>query len=338
MKVPLRLSAALLLVSALAGAQTKITAPNNSYTPAQDVELGREAAAEVTQATAHPARRQRQLVHRGHRPPTGRRRFPADLQASRVPIHLRAGERARDQRVRAARRADVRQPRDDRSGEHRRRSRRRDGARAEPRRSCATAPRRPARRRSTRSARSPAPMLGAIIGGGWGQVISQGSQFGLGTAFLRFSREYEKQADILGSQIMARAGYDPRDMANMFKTIEKEGGSGGPQWLSDHPNPGNRVDYITKEAADAARREPDPRHARRSRRCRRISSRCRRRRRRSRRRSNTGNRPTGTSGEGARADRTRAGAGVELTGPTPKATCSRSACRPTGVRSSGRTP
>ena len=47
MKVPLRLSAALLLVSALAGAQTKITAPNNSYTPAQDVELGREAAAEV---------------------------------------------------------------------------------------------------------------------------------------------------------------------------------------------------------------------------------------------------------------------------------------------------
>ena len=34
----------------------------------------------------------------------------------------------------------------------------------------------------------------------------------------------------------------------MFKTIEKQGGSGGPQWLSDHPNPGNRYDYITKEA------------------------------------------------------------------------------------------
>jgi hypothetical protein len=47
---------------------------------------------------------------------------------------------------------------------------------------------------------------------------------------------------------MARAGYDPLDMANMFKTIEKEGGPGGPQWLSDHPNPGNRVAYITKEA------------------------------------------------------------------------------------------
>ena len=43
-------------------------------------------------------------------------------------------------------------------------------------------------------------------------------------------------------------GYDPRDMANMFKTIEKQGGSGGPQWLSDHPNPGDRQAYITKEA------------------------------------------------------------------------------------------
>jgi len=91
-------------------------------------------------------------------------------------------------------------------------------------------------------------VLGAIIGGGWGQVISQGTQFGLGAAFLRFSREYEKQADLEGSHIMARAGYDPRDMANMFRTIEKQGGAGGPQWLSDHPNPGNRVEYITQEA------------------------------------------------------------------------------------------
>src|SRR4051812_25411164 len=91
-------------------------------------------------------------------------------------------------------------------------------------------------------------ILGAIVGGGWGQLISQGTQFGLGAAFLRFSREFEQQADIEGSQIMARAGYDPQDMANMFKTIEKQGGAGGPQWLSDHPNPGNRVEYITREA------------------------------------------------------------------------------------------
>jgi peptidase M48-like protein len=91
-------------------------------------------------------------------------------------------------------------------------------------------------------------VLGAIIGGGWGQVISQGTQFGLGTAFLRFGREYERQADLEGAQVMAAAGYDPNDMANMFKTIQKQGGSGGPQWLSDHPDPGDRSAYISREA------------------------------------------------------------------------------------------
>src|SRR3954453_5638414 len=74
-------------------------------------------------------------------------------------------------------------------------------------------------------------ILGAIVGGGWGQVISQGSQVGAGALYLRYPREYEKQADILGSHIMAAAGYDPRDMAKVFKTIEKESGAGGPQWM-----------------------------------------------------------------------------------------------------------
>jgi len=91
-------------------------------------------------------------------------------------------------------------------------------------------------------------ILGAIIGGTKGQVVSGISQFGLGTAFLKYGRAYEKQADILGSHIMAAAGYDPRDMANVFKTIEQESGPGGPQWMSDHPNPGNRYEYINAEA------------------------------------------------------------------------------------------
>jgi len=91
-------------------------------------------------------------------------------------------------------------------------------------------------------------VLGAIIGGNLGTVVSQGTQFGIGTAFLRFSREYERQADLLGAQLMARAGYDPREMANMFRTIEKEGGSGGPEWLKSHPNPENRQNAILKEA------------------------------------------------------------------------------------------
>jgi hypothetical protein len=94
---------------------------------------------------------------------------------------------------------------------------------------------------------------GAMVGGAAGSAIAQGAQFGLGTLMLRYSRDFEKQADLLGAQIMARAGYDPRALARMFETIEREskatgGGSGTPQWMSSHPNPGNRTVYITKEA------------------------------------------------------------------------------------------
>ena len=92
-------------------------------------------------------------------------------------------------------------------------------------------------------------ILGSIVGGQKGAIISQGSQIGLGTYFLKYSREYEREADLLGAQIMARAGYNPREMANMFRTIEQQGGSGGPEFLSDHPNPGNRHDAIIREAA-----------------------------------------------------------------------------------------
>ena len=91
-------------------------------------------------------------------------------------------------------------------------------------------------------------IAGAIIGGVAGQAISLGAQFVPGTIFLKYGREYERQADLLGAQIMARAGYDPRDMASMFQTIQAKGGSGGPEWLSSHPNPGNRYDAISKEA------------------------------------------------------------------------------------------
>ena len=91
-------------------------------------------------------------------------------------------------------------------------------------------------------------LIGAAVGGTLGSIIAQGTSFTLGTAFLKYSRAYESQADLLGAQILARAGYDPREMANMFKTIEAEGGSRGPQWLSSHPNPGNRYEAINREA------------------------------------------------------------------------------------------
>jgi peptidase M48-like protein len=98
---------------------------------------------------------------------------------------------------------------------------------------------------------------GAMVGGAAGSAIAQGSQVGLGSILLRYSRDFEKQADLLGAQIMARAGYDPRSLAHMFETIEKQSkGGSGPQWMSSHPNPGNRTVYINQEAQKLTLGEP----------------------------------------------------------------------------------
>lgn len=88
---------------------------------------------------------------------------------------------------------------------------------------------------------------GAILGGPAGAAAQIASQ-GVGVYFLKFSREYETEADILGSQIMARAGYDPMDLANMFQTIQRQGGGSSGGFLSSHPSPANRYARIQQEA------------------------------------------------------------------------------------------
>lgn len=94
-------------------------------------------------------------------------------------------------------------------------------------------------------------MLGMIIGGAivGGEVGAQLGMLGAAAWMTKYSREYETQADVLGAQIMANAGYDPRDLANVFRTIAEESrGRGMPQWLSSHPDPGNRYEKINREA------------------------------------------------------------------------------------------
>ncbi len=88
---------------------------------------------------------------------------------------------------------------------------------------------------------------GQILGGPAGAAAQIAGQ-GVGVYFLKFSREYESEADILGAQIMARAGYDPHDLANMFKTIESQSGGGGGGFLSNHPAPADRYARINQEA------------------------------------------------------------------------------------------
>ena len=246
MKTPLRVTAALVLATTLVGAQTKIEPPKNSYTPAQDVELGRKAAAEARQqlpilrddgvssylegigqrlVSAIPPDMRHPEFHYTFEPVNVREINAFALPGGPMFVNRGMIEAAHTEGEVAGVMAH-------------------EMSHVILRHGTAQA----SKAQKYEIGAMAGQILGAIVGGGWGQVIAQGSNFGLSTAFLRFSREYEQQADILGSHLMASAGYDPRDMASMFKTIEKQGGPGGPQWLSDHPNPGDRAAYITREA------------------------------------------------------------------------------------------
>ena len=98
-----------------------------------------------------------------------------------------------------------------------------------------------------------AGIAGAILGGSnsiWAGLARAGIQIGAGTVMLKYSRTDEAQADAVGAIIMYKAGYNPIELANFFETLAQQGGGGGPQFLSDHPNPGNRFAAIKNEAAN----------------------------------------------------------------------------------------
>ncbi|HKW88759.1 MAG TPA: M48 family metallopeptidase [Candidatus Acidoferrales bacterium] len=93
-------------------------------------------------------------------------------------------------------------------------------------------------------------IIGALVGGSdaaslMTQLFSGGV---VPLVFLKMSRTDESQADILGTQILHDADYDPYAMAQFFKKIEADGGTQTVQFLSDHPNPENRVGRADEEA------------------------------------------------------------------------------------------
>ena len=90
-------------------------------------------------------------------------------------------------------------------------------------------------------------VAGATLGGLAGQAAQMGIQFGAQGVMLKYSRTDEAQADAVGAIILYRAGYNPQAMADFFKTLETESAGAPPQWLSDHPDPGNRSLAIEKE-------------------------------------------------------------------------------------------
>jgi predicted Zn-dependent protease len=75
----------------------------------------------------------------------------------------------------------------------------------------------------------------------------------LGILYLKFSRDDESQADQLGLRYMRRANFDPRQMPEVFRMLDRLSAAGGggrlPTWLETHPSPGNRVAAINAQIA-----------------------------------------------------------------------------------------
>lgn len=91
-------------------------------------------------------------------------------------------------------------------------------------------------------------LLGGKVGSNTAQIINTLGGFGLNAIFLKYTREAEKDADVYGAQMLARAGYSPVDMASFFQTLAKTDKRRTVSWLSSHPAPENRINRINQEA------------------------------------------------------------------------------------------
>jgi hypothetical protein len=92
-------------------------------------------------------------------------------------------------------------------------------------------------------------ILGAIFGGNaGGALLTELGRFSAGGVLLRYSRAAETQADVVGTQVLYDAGYDPRALAQFFEKIEADSkGQNPPEFFSDHPNPEHRVERVEEE-------------------------------------------------------------------------------------------
>ncbi|MCC6317336.1 MAG: M48 family metalloprotease [Gemmatimonadaceae bacterium] len=94
-------------------------------------------------------------------------------------------------------------------------------------------------------------LVGAMIAAPELQQFGNLGSQALGVMFMKFGRDDETQSDDLGFRYMTAASYDPAEMAEMFRTLERTsaGSERAPEWLSTHPDPGNRVEKTRERIA-----------------------------------------------------------------------------------------
>jgi hypothetical protein len=81
-----------------------------------------------------------------------------------------------------------------------------------------------------------------------GSILGQlGVGFGLNSLFLKYSRDSESQADLMGTQILHDSGYNPKAMVDFFEKLQAASKEKTTQFFSDHPVPENRISNVQKE-------------------------------------------------------------------------------------------
>lgn len=240
------LTAGLTTLAGSPAAQTRVSPGFNLFTPEQDVQVGRQSAAQVERqipilrhaaANAYLERVGRRLASRAPGP-----RFPytfkianlSDVNAFALPggyvyVHRGLLERVRSEGELAGVLAHeiahvgLRHPTNQASKAY--------------------------------VARAGIGIIGALLGDEDASTSTSIMQaiggMGLNLLFLRYSRKAETEADVAGAQTMGRAGYDPMDMARFFQYLRSLSGrepSKLQRFLSDHPSPGDREERIRREA------------------------------------------------------------------------------------------
>ncbi len=84
------------------------------------------------------------------------------------------------------------------------------------------------------------------------QLGELGAGIGGSSVLMKFSRGYERDADLNGARMMASSGYDPIQLPTFFEKLEaKLGTAAEPKglvlWMSSHPATGNRVQYVSQD-------------------------------------------------------------------------------------------
>lgn len=93
------------------------------------------------------------------------------------------------------------------------------------------------------------PLHGQLLG-----ALGVGAQVGI---LLPYSRTHEREADLHGLDLMARAGFDPRESVALWQNMAAAGGERPPEFLSTHPSPETRIEDLRKRipAAEALREQ-----------------------------------------------------------------------------------